>query len=556
MIRSQICVVLIALATMVSSIRAEEVNDRLAAGEFSAAIADARTLPADDQSPVLAQIAGAQAYSGESSAASETIRSITSPGVRQETIEGIRAPGGASFANFDSLIELIQTTVVPDTWDLLGGPSTMQEYAQGVYVDAEGTVKVCETAPLSDSAENLKSMLFAGNHSPKNEEQQWRAPSELRCVSLRRLIDESNHRRISGTMPSESMLYLAGLSDVRFLFIDQQNDDIVIAGPVGGIETINGVARDRASMRGTLRLDFLMTCLSAMISRTPFGCTIDPTREGLAGAASVAADVQADKLPIGKAAEALTVAIGMQRVEVFGTAGDTPIGYLMVEADRHMKELALGVHPMPRGAMNYLDVIEAAIDRGSPDGLLLRLWFTASPRSVRADQERSIFEIAGTPIRLSGQNERAMADGARGNLTEDFRTDMFVADFNQHFHDIRGKYPVYGSLEAIYQTASVAELLRRFAKSPGHQTLIHELANNSSTSETWMRTPTQVESIAVLHKIRHGRTVHNVLIASGGVAVNGEKTLVAKVTDYPSLRSMSNVPASRPQVIQNWWWDK
>ena len=36
--------------------------------------------------------------------------------------------GGGSFADFQSLIDLIQTTVVPDTWEALGGPSTMAPY--------------------------------------------------------------------------------------------------------------------------------------------------------------------------------------------------------------------------------------------------------------------------------------------------------------------------------------------------------------------------------------------------------------------------------------------
>ncbi len=38
--------------------------------------------------------------------------------------------GGQSLADFGPLMELIQTTVVPDTWETLGGPSTMSPYIQ------------------------------------------------------------------------------------------------------------------------------------------------------------------------------------------------------------------------------------------------------------------------------------------------------------------------------------------------------------------------------------------------------------------------------------------
>ncbi|QDT06618.1 hypothetical protein K227x_50290 [Rubripirellula lacrimiformis] len=536
---------------------AEDVASHLAAGEFAAAAAMVGGMPADRQPIVLAEIASSQSSSGELAGAESTIRSMNAPAARQQAIDDIRAAGGASFANFDSLIDLIQTTVVPDTWDLLGGPSSMKEYSQGVYVDPEGTVHACETVAASDELENLKVSLLAGRTSAVPDADRWRMPSQLRCVSLRRLLDESNRRRFSGTPLSAAMLHTAGLSDVRFVFLDPRGDDIVIAGQVGGIESVDGVLRDRVTTQGALRMDFLITSLASVLSGQKFGCTIDPTTVGLQRSAAVAADVQADRIPIGKSADALMAALGMQRVEVFGTPGDTSIGYLMVEADRHMKQLALGVHPMPENAMNYLDVTDATIDRGAPNGLLLRLWFTASPRSVRADAERTIFEIAGSPIRLSGENERAMADGARGNLTKDFRTEMFVADFNQHFDDIRSKYPVYGSLEAIYQAASVSELLRRSVKTPGHHQLIAQWASTSSSSvsSATMPTPRQVESIAVLHRVRHARQIHHVLIASGGVAVNASATLVGEVANYPSLSSMANVPTDRPRVVQNWWWD-
>ncbi len=265
--------------------------------------------------------------------------------------------------------------------------------------------------------------------------------------------------------------------------------------------------------------------------------------------------VQKDEIPIGKAAEEMVKALGMQRVEVFGTAGDTPIGYVMVEADRHMKQLALGIHPMPRGAVNYLDVIDATIDQGPPNELLLRLWFTSAPRAVRADGDRKVFELAGTPIRLSGQNERAMASGQRGNVTQDVRTEAFVDDFNKNWHAIRSQYPIYGALESIYQTASIAELIRRFGESPQSRQLAARLAGTESQSDYLLATPRQVESIATLHTVRHGRKRHHVLLVSGGVSVDSRHTLASQVADYPSLSSMTHPSKTQPIVIQRWWWD-
>ena len=70
-----------------------------------------------------------------------------------------------------------------------------------------------------------------------------------------------------------------------------------------------------------------------------------------------------------------------------------------------------------------------------------------------------------------------------------------------------------------------------------------------------MPTPTQVESIAKLHRVRKDRKVHHILLASGGVAVDAKQTLISKITDYPSLDSISKPSESQPKLIQSWWWD-
>lgn len=532
---------------------AQGLDRHLAGGEFAAAREAALRLPHQGRDPVLAQIASAQGSVGESTAAATTIRGISGPDSREEAING--AGGGGAFADFQSLIDLIQTTVVPDTWEALGGPSTMAPYPAGVFVDAAGTVQECEMLTKTDGVSELRSLLAAKSPQalPTDQPLAWRHASTMRCVSLRRLVDEMTRLRIDAAAMPDAMTYLAGLSRVQYLFID--GNDIILAGPVGGIDNVQGWYRDRSSGLNPLRLDFFLTSLSSALGNQPFGCTIDPTTEGLQRAAAVSAGVQSDKIPIGKAAKEMSAALGMQRVEVFGTAGDTPIGYLMVEADRHMKQLALGIHPMPRGAANYLDIIDASIDRGPPSELLLRLWFTSAPRSVRADADRKVFEIAGTPIRLSGQNERAVASGQRGNLTEDFRTVAFVSEFNKHWDAIRDEYPVYGSLESIYRAASISELSRKYADSPEQIALLQSLANQASSLPRMQATPRQVMSIAKLHSVRHGRKVHHVILASGGVAVNAGQTLVSKIADYPSLESMARPAKTQPRVIQRWWWD-
>ncbi|QDT12160.1 hypothetical protein [Stieleria marina] len=70
---------------------------------------------------------------------------------------GTSAPGrggGSSFADFDSLMSLIETTVVPDTWEALGGPSTMAPYPQNLSLVISTTSDVHDQ--ITDLLESLR----------------------------------------------------------------------------------------------------------------------------------------------------------------------------------------------------------------------------------------------------------------------------------------------------------------------------------------------------------------------------------------------------------------
>lgn len=510
----------------------------------------------------LAQVATAQSRAGDTSGAAATVRQINSPASRQSVIDQTRglaqgkpAAGGGAFADFDSLMNLIETTIVPDTWEALGGNSTMAPYPQGVYVDASGTVTMAADRNLDESiaqgaAGNLNALL-ASDVTP--EARDWRAPSNLRCISLRRLRDEIATRRMTGVPLGDALLNLAGLSQVQYLIL--ADDDILLAAPVGGIDSDRGWYVDRESGRSTLRSDFLARCLAATFDNTPFGCTIDPTPAGMQSAMHVASEIQSGALPIGQSADKLKAALGMQRVEVFGTAGDTSVALLMVEADRHMKQLALGEQPMPEGVDNYLDAVDDFIAQGPPDGLLLRLWFTADPQTVRSDGDKRVFEISGNAIRLSGENQRALADGGRGNRTIDPRSAQFVSGFNDNWTRIRDQYPIYGSLESLYRVAAVSHLIKQFGDASMHHAIAQGLLSEDDSRDWNLAAPRQVESIATLHTVRKGGKRHHVLLASGGVSVATDTTVQAKIDTYPTLAGQMAVSNQRPATVNHWWWD-
>ncbi|WP_160149566.1 DUF1598 domain-containing protein [Roseiconus lacunae] len=529
----------------------------------------------------LGQVAQSQHRLGDAEGALATLSQIDSPQVRRSVAsEGNvflgesgpkfgggpgnpnSAAGGGAFADFDSLMQLIQTTVVPDTWEALGGNSTMAPYPQGIYVDPRGTVSVVTRSQAGadfgrnrgdgDHGElaNLKSRL---SQSPRHVTADWRSPSTMRCVSLRRLRDTISRRRLLGQELGEVVLHLAGLSRAEYVVLTE--DDIIVASRVGGIDDVGGWLVDRQTGMVTMRSDFLARCLKSTLSDLPFGCTIDPTAEGLQAAMRMADEIQGGLRPIATSADSMASALGMQRVEVFGAPGNNAAALLMVEADRHMKQLALGKHPMPEGAMNYLDAVDRLIADGPPKDLLLRLWFTADPMRVRCDHDRQVFELSGTPIKLSRENQQALATGQRGDVIADPRSQLFVEDFNRNWTRLRDQYQLYGALESLYHAAAVSQLIRQYGTLPIHRHLAESLAAEDESDDWNLHPPQEVASIATRHTVRHGKQRHQIILASGGVFVESKSLLEADAVTYATLGDQHDHLALPPVQDDRWWWD-
>ncbi|MFN5297291.1 MAG: hypothetical protein ACK5HA_03245, partial [Planctomycetaceae bacterium] len=123
------------------------IGDWLAAGELPTAlrIADELDDPAE-KSQILAEIHADQLRRGDAEGAAATARRMP---LREERgrlgAAGSRErsrQGGASVADFTDLIDLITSTVSPDSWDTVGGAGSIKPYVSGVFVDATGELKV------------------------------------------------------------------------------------------------------------------------------------------------------------------------------------------------------------------------------------------------------------------------------------------------------------------------------------------------------------------------------------------------------------------------------
>jgi general secretion pathway protein D len=81
----------------------------------------------------------------------------TGPSMQTQIDRAVGGPGGlggASMADFDSLMELITTTVSPDTWDDVGGPGSIAPFATNLSLVISQTQEVHEE--IADLLEQLR----------------------------------------------------------------------------------------------------------------------------------------------------------------------------------------------------------------------------------------------------------------------------------------------------------------------------------------------------------------------------------------------------------------
>ena len=210
---------------------------------------------------------------------------VSAAGGAQSVVAG--GAGAAANADFDSLIDLITSTVDRDSWMENGtGAGEIMEYANGVYVDAAGSLRMKPSAgaqPQLDRVDAAAKKRHADSAAAHRNDDA-RVASELRFVSLPRLEQAILQNSRDREPLDQSMLTLAGLRSVRYVAVNPQTHEILLAGPAGDWRAEQGalVAADTGSP--LVRLDDLLTLWRRRAERgkTTFGCSIVPRQAALA----------------------------------------------------------------------------------------------------------------------------------------------------------------------------------------------------------------------------------------------------------------------------------
>lgn len=553
-----------------SAVDTQRIDQFVAAGEFSAALDALTGLPRPERDPWLRRIALAQVAGGNREAAVDTLARMTSTAARHEAlaefdavpIPSSGAAGGGVQPDFDSLIELITKTVAPTTWVDVGGQGSIEEFPAGVWVDAAGVLRRREARSRTDlAAVRAASQPRAGDASP-------RRASPLRKVSLVRLERELELHRAAGRPLDEALLVLAGLQRVEYVFVYPDEGDVVLAGPAGDWRFD---AEGRTVAVDTGRPVVRLGDLTALLGRVgggegTFGCTIEPTAEGLARLQAFARESAEKPLRPGEAARRAWAAtlrerLGLQSIRVFGIDPGTRPAQVLVEADYHMKLVGLGLEDGVLGLTNYLDLVARDASAAPPSLDVLRWWFTMDYAQAEVSADGHTLLLRGPAVRLQSENEW-LAEAGRRTATGQANpwNAQFAADFTAKYSELARKYPIYAELQNVFDLALVAEFLRsgELAARVGWSPTL--LADPHAPWIERRAPPAQVESIVSYRVAGRGRLLAAV---SGGVSAEpGHWLEPARLRvdrsgklDSGRLRESPGDAEHSRVDHRGWWWD-
>ncbi|QDT35890.1 DUF1598 domain-containing protein [Stratiformator vulcanicus] len=541
----------VAIQEVAETALTEEVAEHLVAGEYGRAMAIAESADVSEREQLTRQIAQAMLDAGEFQNRRAALRRLIEP---QESQDGTLA-GGASVANFAELLALIQQNTAGPWMAVDGIGGSIAQYTNGVHVDPMGRLT---TLTRQEQTDRLSKLAYEARQADLNDD--MAASSPFRIVSLVRLEREVAQRLGEGRPVPQTMQQLAGITSVRYVFVDEARGDVMLGGPAEGWKyDETGRAIGLESNQPTLKLDDLVVAMRtfAPTGLGAFQCLIVPRQDNLAAVRDFVAESQSrGSLSSGAGTrnfvDRIEELLGEQDVVVNGVPLDSRIAQVIVEADYRMK--LIGIDDLEAGGIpSYFDLLTGE-DAANEPMKALRWWLTVNYDSVMHDAGRSVFEFVGSAVRCQSEDEFIAEDGSRihtGQAGEYNRA--FAERFTALYDALSAEEPVFADLRNIFDLSIASAVIEREGLADRAAWDRGVFANGGAYEPLTYASPKTVPS-AVNHRVYPGGEV--VVQAAGGV--QGD---VTKILADSSIMQESGRLATIPQAAaddapaERWWWD-
>jgi Protein of unknown function (DUF1598) len=481
--------------------------------------------------------------------------------------------GAGANADFDSLIDLITSTVAVDTWaDNGGGQAEIRPFPTGVMVDAAGTMKLIKGAPPAAELSDVRAQGMNADHqlgaatnssTASSTEAALADPhraSKLRYVSLPRLEREITRRQDAHKPLDATMLALAGLQRISYIFVYPESGDLVLAGPAGDWRVAKfGRVVSADTGQPIERLDDLLVLLrrSQQAPDSYYGCMINPRQEALAQTQDYLN--KTSNRPLEPSRRDAWIAklrdmLGKQDIEVFGIDPASRVARVLVESDYHMKLIGMGIADGVDGVDSYLDMVVAS-RKPAASMSVLRWWFALNYSAIRSSPAGDSYELVGQGARVLSENEILAAQGKRVHTGQsDPLNQKFADDFTAHFSELAKTYPVYGELRSIFDLSLAVALIQseHLAEHAGWKPT--RLLDTDKLRLPKGPVAKEVDTVANYRVASASRIIAGV---SGGVMVAPADAL-AKPREAASADALAAHAQAAPLADPEsgvWWWD-
>ena len=375
--------------------------------------------------------------------------------------------------------------------------------------------------------------------------------TELRKISLRRLEAAIRKCIDDGKDLPDEIKYLAGLQQIRYVFVYPEQNDIILAGPGEGWKVDKrGNVVGINSGRPVLLLDDLLVAFrtARQTARTGISCSIDPTAQGLAKLRSYVAGLRTIGRSPRKAVAKIEEQLGPQQISVTGVPASSHFARVMVAADYRMKRLAMNFEPAPiRDLPSFLQLMKPTSHGMS--NMLPRWWLEPSYEPLLRDMDGMAWELRGGTVKAMAEDDFLTATGARKHTGQASPIARKWADnMTAHYDELAVADPIFGQLRNCMELAVVAALI-----------VEKDLTAKAGCEMPALLSPTAVD-IAKFAAARQVDTQASVLkkgrnwliSASGGVLIS-TRAIIQKVKKTDTLEAIRKKAAKGE--LDNWWWN-
>ena len=351
-------------------------------------------------------------------------------------------------------------------------------------------------------------------------------------------------------IPPDNVTLLAGLQDIRYVFVYPEKHDIVLVGfGEGWRVNARGNVVGLTTGKPVLLLDDLLTALRTAASSAGAGmsCSIDPTPEGIRQLRAHAATLKTigDRATT---AAGIEKALGLQEVTFTGIPATSHFARVLVAADYRMKRLAMNFERAPvKGMPSFLEMYRAG--RAGMSNIMQRWWLEPRCEAVLRSPDGLAWEFNGVSAKCVTEEDFVAAGGERehGGKANPM-AQKWADNMTKHYDELAVAEPVFGDLRNCMQLALVGALVV-------HERLVDK-ANcplPAMLQEATMKTmelpaPRQVDSQVSM--LKQGRNW--IISASGGVTIRPAAILGKAREDSAPAEARGK---ARVAAKSKWYWN-